>query len=120
MRIQATRECVQCRSADVSVERDGQGWPQPACARDVPPLFTTYVSTTAAGAEGATAVVIPGRCPFKKGMGLDFTIFQILRFFVIFRKTVFFHKPLRDERYGDGSTTVETGRSGRFFSVLLI
>ena len=44
----------------------------------------------------------------------------ILRFsenvtiFTIFRKKYFGHKPLRDKRYGDGSATVETGRSVRF------
>ena len=32
-----------------------------------------------------------------------------------FSEKHFGHKPLRDERYGDGSATVETGRSGRFF-----
>ena len=38
----------------------------------------------------------------------------------MFRKTYFGHKPFRDKRYGDGSATVETGMSGRFFVVLVI
>ena len=65
-------------------------------------------------------IVIPCSSPFKKGMGLDFTIFRKFTIFTIFRKMYFGRKPLRDERYGDGSATAETGRSGRFFSVLLI
>ena len=52
-------------------------------------------------------------------MGLDFTIFRKFTIFTIFRKMYFGRKPLRDERYGDGSATAETGRSGRFFLVLL-
>ena len=64
--------------------------------------------------------LIPCSCPFKRDMGLDFTIFRKFTIFTIFRKMYFGHKPLRDKRYGDGSGTVGTGRSGRFFSVLLI
>ena len=70
------------------------------------------VRTPADGARGARCV---WGGVFKKGMGLDFTISRKNTNFVIFRKKYFGRKPLRDERYGDGSATAETGRSGRFF-----
>ena len=66
-----------------------------------------------AGFNGGTTVSI-SLIPEGFMAKIHFTIFYD------FSETVFFHKPLRDERYGDGSATVETGRSVRFFSVLLI
>ena len=59
--------------------------------------------------------LIPCSCPLKKGIGLDFIIFKKNLIFYDFRKRYVSRKPLRDEIYGDGSATAETGRPGRFF-----
>ena len=55
----------------------------------------------------------------KRAWGWILRFSENLRFLRFFVKKYFGRKPLRDERYGDGSATAETGRSGRFFLVLI-